>query len=359
MNHDNVRDYYGDVLQSSADLQTNACCTASAIPDNLKAILAKIHDEVLAKYYGCGLIAPTALEGARILDLGCGAGRDVYALSAMVGPNGSVVGVDMTKAQLDVARAHQDFHARAFGYDTPNTSFHLGLIEELDALGLEPGSFDIIVSNCVLNLAMDKPAVLRGVFNLLKPGGEMYFSDVYADRRVPDALRQDKVLYGECLSGALYWNDFEHMARAAGFTDPRLVDDRVLTIENAALQAKLGQIGFHAATYRLFKIDGLEPACEDYGQAVIYKGGLADMPDQFVLDKHHVMDRGRVFAVCGNTYRILRDSRFQRYFDFIGTWDQHFGLFAGCGSSMPFGPEQPDPDPATVTATAATSGACC
>ncbi len=355
MNHENVQDYYGDVLQSSADLQTNACCTASAIPDGLKAILAKIHDDVLTKYYGCGLIAPAALDGARILDLGCGAGRDVYALSAMVGAKGHVVGVDMTKAQLDVARAHQDFHARAFGYGAPNTSFHLGLIEDLGELGLKPGSFDIVVSNCVLNLAMDKPAVLRGVFDLLKPGGEMYFSDVYADRRVPDALRQDKVLYGECLSGALYWNDFEHMARAAGFTDPRLVDDRVLTIENEALQARLGQIGFHAATYRLFKVDGLEPACEDYGQAVIYKGGLAEMPDRFVLDKHHSIDRGRVFPVCGNTYRILRDSRFGRYFDFIGTWDHHYGLFAGCGTSMPFGPGLPGPDPAA----APDSGACC
>lgn len=336
MDHESVKEYYGEVLQTSADLQTNACCTAGDIPDDLKQILSKIHDEVMAKYYGCGLLAPLALEGARILDLGCGAGRDVYALSAMVGPTGEVVGVDMTDAQLDVARAHRDFHAKAFGYDKPNTVFLTGLIEELDKLGLEPGSFDIIVSNCVLNLAMDKPAVLRGVYDLLKPGGEMYFSDVYSDRRVPDALRKDEVLYGECLSGALYWNDFENMARAAGFADPRLVEDRVLTVENKEIQERLGEIVFHSATYRLFKNPALEPACEDYGQAVIYKGGLTGAPDVFVLDKHHAIEAGRVFPVCGNTYRMLNETRFVPYFDFIGTWDKHYGLFDGCGKVIPF-----------------------
>jgi len=82
MNHEAVQNYYGEVLQSSADLQTNACCTPDAVPAHLKPVLGKLHDEVMARYYGCGLIAPLALEGARILDLGCGAGRDVYALSA-------------------------------------------------------------------------------------------------------------------------------------------------------------------------------------------------------------------------------------------------------------------------------------
>ncbi|MEX0301824.1 MAG: methyltransferase type 11, partial [Leisingera sp.] len=83
MKHENVQNYYGEVLQGSDDLQTNACCTPDDMPDHVKAVLSKIHDEVLTRYYGCGLIAPEALEGARILDLGCGAGRDVYALSAL------------------------------------------------------------------------------------------------------------------------------------------------------------------------------------------------------------------------------------------------------------------------------------
>ena len=347
MNHESVQEYYGETLQTSADLQTNACCTPSGIPDHLKSVLGKIHNEVLAKYYGCGLIAPDALQGMRILDLGSGSGRDVYALAGLVGENGYVVGVDMTDAQLDVAREYEDYHAQAFGYAKPNTEFHKGLIEHLDDLPLEAGSFDIIVSNCVLNLTMDKEAVLRGAHWLLKPGGEMYFSDVYADRRMPEALINDKVLYGECLSGALYWNDFENIAKRAGFADPRLVEDRVLTIENPLIEAKVGNIGFTSATYRLFKLDGLEPACEDYGQAVIYKGTVPNSPHIFSLDKHHEIEAGKVFAVCGNTYRMLSESRFAPHFEFIGNWDTHFGLFSDCGGETPFGDRVDEVESAT------------
>lgn len=85
-----------------------------------------------------------------------------------------------------------------------NVAFQKGYIENLEDLPLDPESFDVIVSNCLVNLATDKQAVLRGAYDLLKPGGEMYFSDVYADRRVPEAMARDEVLYGECLSGALY-----------------------------------------------------------------------------------------------------------------------------------------------------------
>ena len=106
MKHENVQEYYGKTLQSSADLQTNACCEPAEMPGWLKKVLAQLHDEVLMRYYGCGLIASEALKGARVLDLGCGAGRDVYALSQMVGEEGFVVGVDMTDEQLDVARSY-------------------------------------------------------------------------------------------------------------------------------------------------------------------------------------------------------------------------------------------------------------
>jgi SAM-dependent methyltransferase len=352
MNHDTVKEYYGETLQTSADLQTGACCTASAPPDHLKAVLAKVHDEVLAKYYGCGLIAPDLLDGMRILDLGCGSGRDVYALAGLVGETGRVVGVDMTDAQLDVARKHEDFHAQAFGYAEKNTEFHRGYIEKLEDLGLEPGSFDIIVSNCVLNLAMDKNAVLRGAYDLLKPGGEMYFSDVYADRRMPEALVHDKVLYGECLSGALYRNDFENMARAAGFTDPRVVEDRILTIENPEIAAKTGEIGFNSATYRLFKIEGLEPGCEDYGQAVIYRGTVPQGRHVVTLDKNHRFERGKVVPVCGNTWRMLAESRFGIHFEYVGNWSRHFGLFEGCGGDVPF-------DNVAVDEETPVTGGCC
>ena len=244
--------------------------------------------------------------------------------------------MDMTAEQLAVARAHVDWHADRFGFRKSNTRFLEGYIERLEDLGLEPESFDIIVSNCVINLSPDKLAVLKGAFNLLKPGGELYFADVYADRRLPEGVRRDPVLMGECLGGALYWNDFISLAKAAGFGDPRLVTDRAIRLGDEQIADKVGPAQFFSATYRLFKLEGLEPLCEDHGQAVIYKGGLAHAKDIFVLDKHHAIERGKVFPVCGNTCRMLKDTRFAPYFDFIGDFSTHYGIFAGCGTSIPF-----------------------
>ena len=332
--HEIVQDYYGKQLQGSDDLKTSACCDASAMPEWLKPLLSRIHPEVLSRYYGCGLVCPTQLEGRRILDLGCGSGRHVYALAQLAGPDGEVVGVDMTDEQLAVAEQHQAWHADAFGFD--NVRFIKGYIERLDELDLEPESFDVIVSNCVVNLSPDKAAVLDGVHRLLKPGGEFYFSDVYADRRVPEAVRLDPVLYGECLGGALYYNDFLHLANNSGFLDPRLVEDRQLEITDSKLAARIGNLTFFSATYRLFKLDQLESECEDYGQAVIYQGTVPQSPDRFDLDAHHAIERGRVFPVCGNTWMMLHDTRFAEHFQFIGDFSQHFGAFEGCGSGVPF-----------------------
>src|SRR6266513_2075103 len=97
-----VRNYYGRVLQSTKDLQTSACCTAERLPQHLQEIEALIHDEVKEKFYGCGSPLPPSLEGATVLDLGCGSGRDCYVLSQLVGPEGRVIGVDMTPEQLEV-----------------------------------------------------------------------------------------------------------------------------------------------------------------------------------------------------------------------------------------------------------------
>ncbi|CAE8698987.1 unnamed protein product, partial [Polarella glacialis] len=198
---DSVKEYYSKHLKTSDDLLTNACCTGAAPPDHIKAALKKIHPEVIAKYYGCGLCLPDHIEGLSVLDLGCGAGRDVYIASQLVGPQGRVVGVDMTPEQLDVANAHKAYHAEKCGL--ANVEFKLGFIERLGELGLPDSSFDVIVSNCVINLSPDKEAVLSEAYRLLKPGGELYFSDVYSDRRVPKALQEDSVLWGECISGAL------------------------------------------------------------------------------------------------------------------------------------------------------------
>jgi SAM-dependent methyltransferase len=332
--NDSVKDYYSKQLTTSSDLQTNACKTAVPPPLHIQQALDCIHPEVLAKYYGCGLCLPEDLEGLSLLDLGCGAGRDVYIASQLVGKEGRVVGVDMTTEQLEVAKQHQQWHADKFGYG--NVDFKLGNIEKLGELGLPDASFDVIFSNCVINLCADKEAVVREAYRLLKPGGELFFSDVYSDRRVPESLRKDPVLWGECISGALYWNDFHNLSKKCGFLDPRLVRDNRITIDNPKLEEKVGCIKFFSATYRLLKLDGLESHCEDYGQAVIYKGTVKRCPDSFLLDGHHEIETGKVFPVCGNTWRMLHDTRFKRHFDFIGNFDKHFGIYDGCGTSLPF-----------------------
>jgi len=347
---DQVQEYYGKTLQGSDDLQTNACCTDDSMPQFLKPVLSNIHDEVMMRYYGCGLVCPEQLSGTKILDLGSGSGRDCYALAQMVGETGQVVGVDMTDEQLAVANNHIEYHREKFGYAKANTSFHKGYLEQLDSLGFAAASFDIIVSNCVINLCQDKAAVLKHAFDLLKPGGELYFSDVYADRRVLPSLVDDPVLYGECLSGALYWNDFINLAKAAGFADPRLVEDRPITIDNPKIIEKIGHIGFYSATYRLFKLPELESHCEEYGQAVIYKGTIEHLPQVFNLDSHHAIETGKVFPVCGNTWRMLHDTRFKPHFEFIGNFDQHYGIFNGCGTDLPF---------STTINSQETSGGCC
>lgn len=170
-----MSEYYGKTLVTLDDLQTNACCTSGAPPPHIQECLSNIHPTVKAKYYGCGLCLPQYdLRGLRVLDLGCGAGRDVYIASQLVGKEGSVVGIDMTPEQLNVAKEFQAHHSDKFGFD--NVDFVQGYLEHLDELPLEQGSFDVIISNCVLNLCQDKKSVLKHCLSLLKEGGEMYFS---------------------------------------------------------------------------------------------------------------------------------------------------------------------------------------
>jgi len=331
-----VSEYYGKTLTGTSSLQTNACCTSKCPPDHLLRLMENIHDEVVGKYYGCGFVCPLVLEGCRVLDLGCGAGRDVYILSQMVGPNGSVVGVDFTPEQLAVGRAHLDWHMERFGFTSskPNVEFVEASIEDLRQL--PDASFDVIVSNCVVNLCQNKRAVFQEAFRLLKQGGEMYFSDVYSSQRVPLSLRIDPVLWGECLSGALYWNDFLRLAKECGFKDPRLVEDSPITINKKSLESKVGNITFFSATYRCWKIFELEPDCEDYEQAVVYRGTVENHPFSFTLDDHHTFPTGKIFPVCGNTYRMINQTRFQKAFDLFGDFTSHFGLFEGCGKAIPF-----------------------
>lgn len=326
LEHDSVREYYGRVLASSADLRTGACCPADAMPAHIRPLLADIHPEVSERFYGCGSPLPPAVAGCTVLDLGCGTGRDAFLLSRLVGPDGRVVGIDMTTEQLDVARRHRDWHAERYGYPAPNVEFVEGMIEDLGTAGIGDGSVDVVVSNCVLNLAPDKEPVFREIFRVLKPGGELYFSDVFADRRIPTGLRSDPVLLGECLSGALYVEDFRRIIARTGCADARWVSRAPIPLLDPGIEARIGMVRFESRTVRAFKLP-LEDRCEDYGQVATYRGSIDHHPHAFELDDHHRFERGRAMRVCGNTFDMLARSRYAPHFDLGGDTRTHFGLF--------------------------------
>jgi ubiquinone/menaquinone biosynthesis C-methylase UbiE len=331
--HLDVRRYYGEVLQSSQDLKTGACCTADAMPWHLRGLMADLHPEIVNRFYGCGSPLPPALEGMTVLDLGCGTGRDAYLLSRLVGEHGRVIGVDMTPEQLDVARRHQDWHRERYGHAASNLRFVEGYIEDLRACGIEDASIDVVVSNCVLNLAPDKGTVFAEILRVLKPGGELYFSDVFADRRIPAALREDPVLLGECLSGALYQEDFRRLMQRFGCADVREVSQSPIPLLDPAIEARIGMVTFTSRTLRAFKLP-LEDRCEDFGQLATYRGTLPEAPHAFVLDDHHRFETGKPLRVCGNTFDMLARSRYAAHFTLSGDTSTHFGLF-DCAAAGP------------------------
>ena len=342
---EDVRHYYGEVLQSSADLKTGACCPTEAMPEHVRPLLADLHPEVQARFYGCGSPLPPALEGATVLDLGCGTGRDVYLLSRLVGEHGRVIGIDMTPEQLEVAQRHRHWHAARYGYARSNVTFANGLIEDLQGCGIADASIDVVVSNCVLNLSPEKERVFAEIFRVLKPGGELYFSDVFADKRIPASLRDDPVLLGECLAGALYTEDFRRMMQRIGCADMRTVTQSGIPLLDPAIEAKVGMVGFKSITVRAFRVP-LEDRCEDYGQVATYKGTIPQQPHAFVLDDHHRFETSRPMRVCGNTFDMLAQSRYARHFNLAGDTSVHFGLF-DCAP------------PATAMSASASPSPCC
>ncbi len=337
---ESVKSYYGQFLKTNQDLQTSACCTAEAMPAHLRPLLKDIHEEVQEKFYGCGSPIPPELHGRTVLDLGSGSGRDCFLLSKLVGSSGKVFGIDMTNEQLAVARKHLPYHTEKYGYKSPNIEFKQGYIEDLETAGIASSSIDVVTSNCVLNLSPDKKRVFSEIMRVLKPGGELYFSDVFADRRIPLPLAQDHVLLGECLGGALYIEDFRRMMAKNNCSDFRIVSKTKLDLASGDIQRKIGMVNFYSMTIRAFKMD-LEDRCEDYGQVAYYLGTIPEYPHAFMLDDHHLFKSGQPHLVCSNTASMLKDSRYGKHFKIEGSTSTHYGLFdcapdaALVGNGMP------------------------
>ncbi|XP_075468622.1 BLOC-1-related complex subunit 7 isoform X2 [Ascaphus truei] len=312
--HEDVKNYYGKYLKTAKDLKTNACVTPSnPLPKSIRDALSDVHEDVSSRYYGCGIVVPECLENCRILDLGSGSGRDCYVLSKLVGQRGHVTGIDMTDEQVEVARRYIDYHTKRFGFQQPNVNFISGYIENLQAAILKDESYDIIISNCVINLSPDKKAVLREAFRVLKDGGEMYFSDVYANQGIPNELRENKVLWGECISGALWWKDLFQIAEEIGFSTPRLVTSSYITINNKALEDIISDYRFVSATFRLFK---LPQNREKIKCLAIYNGGVTGWENQLQFDANFTFKEGEVAEVDEELCGILKNSRFADEFLF-------------------------------------------
>jgi SAM-dependent methyltransferase len=319
-------------LGGTKDLKAGACCSPNSLSPTLREVLSEIDPEIVERFYGCDSPIPPAIEGCAVLDLGCGTGRDVYLCSKLVGPAGRAIGIDMTDEQLAVARKHIDSQTRRFGFDRPNVEFLQGYMEDLDALGIEDNSIDAVISNCVINLSPRKDRVFSEIFRVLKPGGELFFSDVFADRRIPPKLLDDPVLLGECLAGAMYLEDFRRLLLRNGVPDYRVVKRSAIAIQDEEIRAKVGNVNFSSITIRAFELGSLEDRCEDYGQVATYKGTLEDAPHSFALDDRHRFQTEKPMLVCGNTAAMIEETRFARHFEVTGDRSRHYGLF-DCGSA--------------------------
>ena len=165
----------------------------------------------------CGNPTATAhlKPGEVVVDLGSGGGLDVFLASKMVGPTGRAIGIDMTPAMIDRARAN------AAAGDYTNVEFHLSTI---DKIPLPDASVDCVISNCVLNLAPDKPDVFREIARVLKPGGRLAISDIALKHELPQALANSLAAYVGCIAGAIRIEDYRNALLAAGFEHVEIVD---------------------------------------------------------------------------------------------------------------------------------------
>jgi ubiquinone/menaquinone biosynthesis C-methylase UbiE len=234
---DIVRQRYGAAADRVARGSRNGCCggkdgtldAADPITSNLydASQAADVPEKALLASLGCG--NPTALAelkaGETVLDLGSGGGIDVLLSARRVGPEGFAFGLDMTHEMLALAEENK----RKSGLR--NVQFLKG---EIERIPLPDNSVDVIISNCVINLAADKDQVLREAFRVLKPGGRFAVSDVVVRGEVPDAIRRSMNLWIGCVAGALSEGDYLSKLQAAGFEQAAIEITRVYTVEDAA-----------------------------------------------------------------------------------------------------------------------------
>ncbi len=216
---DIVREKYGTIAAASGSCCPSAsCCGGPAVVTEIGKKIGYADSDLSAvpegANLGLGCGNPIALaslrQGETVLDLGSGAGFDCFLAAGRVGPEGKVIGVDMTPEMIERAGAN----ARKDGIE--NVEFRMGDIEHLP---VGDGSVDVIISNCVINLAPDKGRVFREAFRVLKPGGRLMVSDIVLTKPLPDALKNSIAAYVGCVAGASLKEDYLGAMRQAGFED--------------------------------------------------------------------------------------------------------------------------------------------
>jgi arsenite methyltransferase len=234
--HKVVRDHYADRARQAASCcgpdSADACCTAARelYPVDL---VSELPQDVTSFSLGCGdPITLAELEpGQSVLDLGSGGGLDCFLAARAVGDQGSVIGVDMTPEMIEKARGN------ASRLGVTNVEFREGYLEDLP---VEDDSIDVVVSNCVINLAPDKEQVLGEAFRVLRPGGKLAVSDIVTDGPLPEPIKQSLSAWAGCVAGAIEVDEYVRLMEAVGFTDVSVQPD---FFDKETLDAALADTG--------------------------------------------------------------------------------------------------------------------
>jgi arsenite methyltransferase len=233
-----VKEKYGAIAQQSKQQNESSCCGSGCGCSNVEfSIMAEdyakfpgyVPDADLA--LGCGL--PTEFAqikpGDTVVDLGSGAGNDCFIARSIVGETGRVIGIDMTDAMIEKAKAN----AAKLGFK--NIEFRLG---DIDNIPIEDNTADVVVSNCVLNLVPNKQNAFSEIFRIIKHGGHFSISDIVLQGELTDELRKEAILYVGCISGAVQKEEYLRIIKEVGFTNITVQKDRKIDIPNEIL-AKL------------------------------------------------------------------------------------------------------------------------
>ncbi|MGE5235165.1 MAG: arsenite methyltransferase [Acidobacteriota bacterium] len=218
-----VRDHYASIARGGTSCcgsspRASSCCGSTPVPIQVSRTIGYTAQEVEmvpeGSNLGLGCGNPLAFAALRsgdvVVDLGSGAGFDCFLAGNRVGPEGRVIGVDMTPEMLDRARAN------AARDGVTNVEFRLGEIENLP---VADATADMVISNCVINLSTDKPRVFAEALRVLKPGGQLMVSDLVLRRALPESVRRSVEAYAGCIAGAMLKDDYLEAIRAAGFAD--------------------------------------------------------------------------------------------------------------------------------------------